>query len=106
MIKKKKKNPPGCRRRDMSSTNEQHSKDLYTSLKIFREFPVLRSSKLLFLPTLITIITKYSDLNRLLLIVVIFPLIIRWILENATYIIIEYKKLKILVRTNIAHENK
>ena len=102
MTKKRKRIPPGRRRRDMSSTNEQQSKDLYTTLKIFRNISMLRSRKLLFLPTIITIITKYSGLNTFLLTLVVFPLLVLWILENANDILIEYKKLKFLVGTEIS----
>ncbi len=101
MNKKRKRNPSGGRRRDMSSMNDQHIEDLDTALKMFREFPIFQLKELLFLPTVICLFAKYFEMNTIHLNIIISPFLILLFLQLTTHILIEYKKFKLLFKTII-----
>ncbi|KAF5438183.1 hypothetical protein C5S35_00265 [Candidatus Methanophagaceae archaeon] len=101
MNKERKRIPSGGRRRDMSSTNDQHIEDLDTALKMFREFPNFQLKELLFLPTILYIFAKCFELNTIHLNIIISPFLILLFLQLTTHILIEYKKLKLLFKTII-----
>lgn len=101
MNKKRKKIPFGGRRRDMSSTNDQHIEILDSALKTFRYFSIFQLRELLILPAIISI-GKFFNMNTLFLIFIIFPLVILFSLRITTRILIEYENLKIIFK-NIIH---
>lgn len=98
--KKRKTIPSDGSLRDMSSMNEQHIENRDTALKMFREFPTFQLKDLLILPTVICI-AKYFYLEGFLLTILLSPFLIILILQLTTHILIEYKKLKLVYRTNI-----
>ena len=95
LIKKKKRVPFGCTRRDnMSSINDQQSFEYLAGIKI-----------LPFLSAIITI-GKIFSLDNKIIILTILPFLIPFYLQNATCILIEYKKFKIVFKNIFSHRKR
>ena len=98
MIKKRKKDPSGCRRRDrLSSRNDQHIEDWNTTLNTFRIFPKFK--ELLIIPTASFIIANYLDTKTFQTTIILSLLFILLILQFITHILIQYKNLKTVFRS-------
>jgi hypothetical protein len=96
--KKRRKFPSGGRRRDTSLRNQQHTEDLNTLLKRFREAKLFRLKGSIFLP-MIYISAKCLDINTNYLNSIIFLFFILLFLQLTTLILFELEKIKILLIT-------
>jgi hypothetical protein len=80
---------------------DQHFKNFKINLKLLREFPDFQLRELLLLPTSICIFVKCFELNTFYLFFIISPFFIILFLQLTTQILIESKKLKLVLKSII-----